>query len=223
LISGYLRASVRHRFADCVLDAEARELRRGGRAVPLSPKAFRLLELLLEARPRALRQRELRDALWPDTQVGYTSLARLVTEARKAIGDGGRGPRLIRTVPRYGYAFADPAAGEVPAPPSEVRGALVTKDGEYPLGEGENLVGRGAECGVRLPSGQVSRVHARVRVEGRATTLEDLGSKNGTWINDRKAEGAVRLEDGDVVIFGTFRVVFRCARPEDATRTGRPE
>jgi hypothetical protein len=52
------------RFADCVLDPEARELRRGGRDVPLSPRAFRLLTLLLERRPRPVSQRELRDALW---------------------------------------------------------------------------------------------------------------------------------------------------------------
>jgi DNA-binding winged helix-turn-helix (wHTH) protein len=66
---------------------------------------MRLL-LLLEHRPRPVSQRELRDALWPQTHVGYTSLAQVVTEVRKAIGDQPGVETLIRTVPRVGYAFA---------------------------------------------------------------------------------------------------------------------
>jgi len=52
------------RFGDCALDPEALELRRGGEAVALSPRAFRLLLLLLQGRPRALSHQSLRDALW---------------------------------------------------------------------------------------------------------------------------------------------------------------
>jgi hypothetical protein len=62
--------------------------------------------LLLERRPRPVPQRELRDALWPQTHVGHTSLAQVVTEVRKAIGDRPGVAELIRTVPRVGYAFA---------------------------------------------------------------------------------------------------------------------
>src|SRR5512142_1270121 len=107
---------MRLRFGECTFDAEARELRRAGEAVPLSPRAFTLLALLLEHRPRALSHEWLRDALWPDTAVGYTSLAQLVTEVRKAVGDDARAGTVIRTVPRFGYAFAgevveDPGAG----------------------------------------------------------------------------------------------------------------
>src|SRR5512133_249181 len=96
------------RFADCRVDIEARTLERAGESVPLSPKAFQLLLLLLEQRPRALSQAQLRDALWPDAHVGYTSLAQLVTELRRGIGDTDRPPRLVRTVSRFGYAFAEP-------------------------------------------------------------------------------------------------------------------
>jgi DNA-binding winged helix-turn-helix (wHTH) protein len=212
---------MRLRFAECVLDPEARELRRGSRPVPLSPRALRLLTLLLERRPRPVSQRELRDALWPETHVGYTSLAQVVTEVRRVIGDRAGAERLIRTVPRFGYAFVAPAVEERPRGPAGL-GVLVTDESEYLVPEGETLVGRGTECGIRLPSSRVSRVHARVRAEGERVSVEDAGSKNGTWVNRERREGAVLLEDGDEVMFGTFRAVFRRAGASGSTRTGRP-
>jgi hypothetical protein len=157
--------------------------------------------------------------LWPDTAVGYTSLAGLVAELRKSIGDS-RGAGLIRTIPRYGYAFSGAVTAE--APNAKQAAALVTIEREYPLLEGETLVGRGAECGVRLPSSQVSRVHARLRIAGRKVTVEDMGSKNGTWVNGDRKQGPAPIADGDEVIFGTFAVMFRIASPTRSTRTGRP-
>ncbi len=71
---------VQTRFGDCVYDPGARELTRSGVAVPLSPLAFELLGVLLQARPRAVPQTELKQRLWPHSVVGRTSLARLVTE-----------------------------------------------------------------------------------------------------------------------------------------------
>jgi DNA-binding winged helix-turn-helix (wHTH) protein len=214
---------VRYRFSECVLDTGARELRRHGAAVSLSPLGLQLLGLLLEARPRALRQSELRDALWPSTHVGYTSLARVVNEVRRAIGDRAAADRMVRTVPRFGYAFAGPAVTDVPDESGGAPCALVAKHVEYPLTEGESLVGRGTDCAVRLRSDQVSRVHACVCVEGRVATIEDRGSKNGTWVNGARTDGPVTLSDGDEVVFGTFRVVFRSTRTADSTRTGAPD
>lgn len=92
---------MRVRFGDCVLDTDRRELTRAGRAVPLQPKAFRLLELLVERWPRAVSQADLRGVLWPDTEAGGTRVARLVNEVRKAIADEARPHRLIRTVHRF--------------------------------------------------------------------------------------------------------------------------
>ncbi len=212
---------MRLRFADCVLDPEARELRRPDGPVPLSPRGFRLLTLLLERRPRPVSQQELRDALWPDTNVGYTSLAQVVAEVRRAIGDAGGTDRRIRTVPRVGYAFVAPVIEERTRRPASV-GVLVTEDSEYLVPEGETLVGRGTECGIRLPSSRVSRVHARVRTEGERVLVEDAGSKNGTWLNRGRLEGPAPLEDGDEVLFGTFRAVFHRESASGSTRTGRP-
>jgi DNA-binding winged helix-turn-helix (wHTH) protein len=212
---------MRLRFGECVLDADARDLLRGGERVALTPKALQLLTLLMEKRPRPLSHAELKDALWPDTHVGYTSLAGVVAEVRKAIGDESGPGRLIRTVARYGYAFSGEVASD-PAPPAVARaGAFVSDETEFRLTAGETLIGRGDECGVVLPSTQVSRVHARVRVDQKAVTLEDLGSKNGTWVNGERLRGPTPLADGDEVTFGTFRVRFRrgAAQP---TRTANP-
>ena len=92
-------------FDDCVLDTGRRQLTRAGAVVPLPPKALRLLEVLIEARPRALSHHELHEALWPDTFVARTNLPSLVAELRQAIGDGVRQSRFIRTVHGFGYAF----------------------------------------------------------------------------------------------------------------------
>ena len=212
---------MRLRFADCVLDPEARELRRRERPVPLSPRAFQLLTLLLEQRPRPVSQQELRDALWPQTSVGYTSLAQAVAEVRRAIGDTDGADRRIRTVPRVGYAFVVPVVEERPRRAAGL-GVLLTDESEYLVPEGETLVGRGTECGIRLPSSRVSRVHARVRTEGERVLVEDAGSKNGTWVNRERLQGPALLEDGDEVLFGTFRAVFQRSGASGSTRTGRP-
>ena len=98
------------RFGDCVFDREARTLTRAGQRVELAPKAFELLDALIEAQPKALSHAELRDRLWPSTHVAYTSLARVVSELRKALGGARRDAKLIRTVHRFGYAFAATAA-----------------------------------------------------------------------------------------------------------------
>ena len=67
------------RFGDCELDLDRRELRRRGQPCHLTPRAFALLELLVEERPKALAKKALRDRLWPDTYVSNTALAQLVT------------------------------------------------------------------------------------------------------------------------------------------------
>ena len=88
-----------------MLDSGTRELTRRGRAVPLSPKVFELLELLLERRPEAVAKDAIHDRLWPKSFVSESSLARLAAEARAALADDARKPRYLRTVFGFGYAF----------------------------------------------------------------------------------------------------------------------
>jgi non-specific serine/threonine protein kinase len=94
-------------FGDFVLDLGARELLRAGTPVSLSPKAFKLLGLLVECHPRALSKTELQDRLWPGTFVVEKNLTNLVSEIREALSEDSATPRFIRTVHRFGYAFRE--------------------------------------------------------------------------------------------------------------------
>src|SRR4029434_6027566 len=107
-----VRTAMKLLFENCVLDLDTREVHRGTRAAPLSRKSFALLELLALRRPKALSKAEIHAALWPDTFVSETNLANLVVEIRAALGDDVHASRVVRTVPRFGYAFCAEARSE---------------------------------------------------------------------------------------------------------------
>jgi DNA-binding winged helix-turn-helix (wHTH) protein len=96
-------------LGDFELDQERRQLLRSGQPVPLEPKAYELLSLLLERRPRALSKAQIRDVVWPQTFVSESTLAVVVNGIRQALDDDARHPRFIRTVHGFGYAFCGEA------------------------------------------------------------------------------------------------------------------
>ncbi len=138
---------MRVRFADCTFDSETREFLRGEEAVHLHPKAFRLLEILLENRPRALSK--------------------------------------------------------------------VT------LASGENIIGRDRNAIVRIDDSTISRRHARIVVAGKRVTIEDLGSKNGTFVEGKRIENPRVLSDGERIQVGSIVLTFRAYSPEKSTDTRR--
>ena len=209
------------RFGDFVLDTDTRELRRRSRPIHLSPKAFHLLELLVDSRPRALSKADLQQRLWPDTFVVEANLSNLVGEVRAALGDDPRKPRFVRTVHGFGYAFRDaPAAAN--APPERSRAVLYRltwQDGQATVEEGEHLLGRDPALLLFLDSPSVSRRHARLQLAGGEAVLEDLGSKNGTYVNGRKTTSPVRVSDGDDIRVGTVRLTIRMLAGQPSTET----
>src|SRR5438552_1834050 len=100
---------------DWIFDSDTREVIRKDVAVSLSPKAFDLLELLIRQRPKAVSKTDIHQYLWPGTFVSPANLANLVGELRAALGDDARASRILRTVPRFGYAFAADASEKAPA------------------------------------------------------------------------------------------------------------
>ena len=216
---------MRVRFGDCVFDADARSLARGEDQVALSPKAFALLELLIENRPRALSKDQLHARIWPATFVSDDSLARLITEIRAALGDDARSPRFVRTVHAFGYAFVGTALDIAePHAPLEASTAVWILWGsrEIRLREGENLIGRDVDAVVRVDSPTVSRQHARISVLRTAATIEDLQSKNGTYVRNERIDAVTALGDGDQIQVGDFVLTFRAALllPSTQTRVG---
>jgi DNA-binding winged helix-turn-helix (wHTH) protein len=211
-------------LGECEFDSGRRVLLRQGRAEPLSPKAFQLLELLLDRRPEAVAKAEILERLWPGTFVSDASLYNLVAEVRAALGDASRATRFIRTVPRYGYAFhgdARPAPAVDLSRPLPPGARLILGHREWLLSEGSNLVGRDRDCAIRVDSTTVSRHHARIVVGPDETTIEDLESKNGTLVNGQRVEQRVALADGDQIRVGSVTVTFRVLDRLPSTVTRR--
>ena len=210
-------------FGDCTLDSDTRELLRGGAPVHLSPKAFQLLELLLEKRPKALSKQELQDKLWPKTFVSEANLASLAAEARRAIGDTARGSKLLTTVYAFGYRFSGQAREEKRSGTPPADRFLLDRDGEVIVLEpGENVLGRDVSASVSIDDGTVSRRHARITIASGSATIEDLGSKNGTFLNGKRlGTGPLPLAGGAHIQMGSVFLTFRALSPNKPTETLR--
>lgn len=87
----------------------------------------------------------------------------------------------------------------------------------YPLRQGETTIGRSPYCSVQLMSLQASREHAAITVSGDTTTIADLGSRNGTFVNGRRVNGTTPLAVGDKIAIGGLELVlFESASIPDA-------
>ncbi len=96
---------MRYRFGAFVLSPRGRTLSRGGRTVPLIPKYFDALRLLVERRAEAVSKADLFAVVWSDVIVTDGALAQAVRTLRRALDDDPKAPRYIRTVSRHGYQF----------------------------------------------------------------------------------------------------------------------
>jgi DNA-binding winged helix-turn-helix (wHTH) protein len=211
-------------FGDFSLDLERRQLLRSGKEVHLSPKALQLLELLVAERPRALAKAEIRDRLWPRTFVSESSLTGLVTTLRSALRDSARDPRYLRTVHGLGYAFCGVVTDDAPRKSAARRGLhfrVTWEGGDVSLAEGENVLGRVEEAAAWVESASVSRRHARILISEGKARLEDLGSKNGTFLNGRKITSAVALADADEIRLGQMPMTFRVVGGATSTKTAK--
>ncbi|MGC1522045.1 MAG: FHA domain-containing protein [Steroidobacteraceae bacterium] len=203
-------------FADCVLNLEARQLTRAGVPVPLEPKMFTLLEVLIQRSPAVVTYDELDELLWPKVYVARTSLTRLVSELRTLLGDDPSDAKIIRTVYKTGYAFAAEAMSSKPRP-APAASLLLPNGRSLPLIEGDNVAGRDADCAVPVEATTVSRRHARFTVTAGVITVEDLGSTNGTFVNGDPISSATRLADGAKVSLGKAILILRKTAPPAPT------
>ena len=208
-------------FADLTFDRNSRQLWVRGQEIQLSPKAFDLLALLIERRPNAVSKADINAHLWPGTFVSPSSLPSLVSEIREAIADHRRRPRLIRTLNRVGYAFdTEPPQSSAPhASPTRATGWLISATLEVALLAGENVIGREGE-GIRIvKSTTISRRHARIVIDEQTAIVEDLESKNGTYVNSRRVSGATPVVDGDQIRLGSLLFTFRHSTGASSTET----
>ena len=212
---------VAYRFDDFTLDNATRQLLSSGNEVHLSPKAFDLLAALIADRSRAVSKAELMQRLWPSTFVEETNLAGLVAEIRRALHDPAADPRFVRTVYGFGYRFI----GHVTVDEHQATSArrvklyLVSDQREMPLMDGANVIGRAEDATIQIESPGVSRYHARILVSDGGATLEDVQSKNGTYLNGTRLAASAPLSEGDQIKVGKVVLTFRVASTTSPTQT----
>ncbi|MFH2007477.1 MAG: FHA domain-containing protein [bacterium] len=95
---------------------------------------------------------------------------------------------------------------------------------EIVLHYGETLIGRAEECSVCLDDERLSRVHARIMADEDQVEIFDLGSRNGTYVNDERLRDSVLLHNGDRIRMGGTHITLyhhgrRPRRPSTAGRT----
>ena len=213
------------RFGKFLFDSATRQVLEGSRPVHLSPKAFDLLQVLLEHRPALVSKGELQDRVWPDVAVVEANVANAIAEIRRVLGDDPKSPAYVCTVSRRGYRFCgdaepvgEPAERKEPRPRT-LRWWLNWKDTTLPLSEGDNVVGRHPGSDVWINATSVSREHARIVINSGGAAVEDSGSTNGTYVDGKKISGRHSLVDGSSVTFGSEKTTFRLWSDDAAART----
>lgn len=211
-----------YRFAEFTLDDDTRQLLFRNDELHITPKAFQLLQLLVANPARALSKADLQQQIWPATYVEETNLATLVAEIRRLLHDSAATPRFIRTVYGFGYRFVGAVTVDGSASDrQELRIKLwLTFEGrELPLLEGANVIGRGSDAAIHIDSPGISRSHARIVVALGEATVEDLGSKNGTYVNGIRITAPQRLFDGNEIRLGSLVFTFRISSQASITQT----
>src|SRR5258708_4262534 len=124
-----LSRDVQFVFDNHTLDAERRELLRGGAPIPVQPQVFDLLVYLVQNRDHVVSKKDLIDLVWGGGTVSDSTFTSRINAARMALGDSGRDQKLIRTIPRKGLRFV----GAVSEPSNGIRPVLERPPSAPPL------------------------------------------------------------------------------------------
>jgi DNA-binding winged helix-turn-helix (wHTH) protein/tetratricopeptide (TPR) repeat protein/TolB-like protein len=104
-----------YRFADFELQPRERRLLQAGETIPLTPKVFEILQLLVSRAGHAVSKDDIMAAIWPGRFVAESNLTKHVWTLRQALGEGDEGGRFIETLPKLGYRFVAPVCQPEPA------------------------------------------------------------------------------------------------------------
>jgi len=177
-----------------------------GNVAQLRPRAMDVLACLAVTGGSLATKRDLIDAVWRTEFVSDHALTQVIAELRAALGDDARNPTYIENIPRRGYrlvATVTPVAASVPPTrDASLPFKLQAEGGDHPLNQGANVIGRTADADICIDRTEVSRCHARIVVAGTTATIEDLGSKNGTYLNGKRLEQPALLTNGDEIWIG---------------------
>ena len=207
------RDSTFYEFGPFRLDPAEGQLVRDGRPLPLTPKAFDLLVLLVENPGRLLTKEDLMRRLWPDSFVEEANLAQNISTIRKALaqsGNGSAGSDYIETVPKRGYRFV-----------AEVK-RIVAADGPAP-GEAQPVEPKlGASAGTE--SAVEARREAPLPKKGRsrswlvaAAALVATAALGAFWLFEGRP--ALSFSPRESVLVADFENQTGDARFDQALRT----
>jgi DNA-binding winged helix-turn-helix (wHTH) protein len=207
-----------------LVEPDLDRISRGSEQYGLRPRVTELLVCLADRAGELATKQYLIDNVWRTEFVTVNALTQLIAELRRALGDNAEDPRYIETIPRRGYRLISPTVAVRPTnslnTKKDFRFMLVDdQDVEMGLVEGENIIGRSPDVAIRIDTSKVSRHHACIRVAGNTATIEDLGSKNGTFLRGRRLEQATRIEDSDEIQIGANLARFQFKVLDDETRT----
>jgi DNA-binding winged helix-turn-helix (wHTH) protein len=198
-------------FGEFTLDVPAEQLRGPGGSIRISPRLFRLLLYLVENKGRMVPKEEILEHVWSQVHVSEGSLARAVASLRHLLGDPVDGARLLETVHWRGYRFIADVESRSRKLRQPTVFALVCGGRSYKLHSGKNVIGRDADCEIFLPFPSISRFHAKITVSGNHASIEDMGSTNGTFIDDQRLDGRVELSRSLTIRLGREAMQFLAA------------
>lgn len=131
---------------------------------------------------------------------------------------------LLERVPATGPASPKEEKDRQPATDGPKIGSLTSLTGKmFPLVDDLYLIGRDSKNEIVIDDGTVSTVHARIARSTQGFMIEDVQSRNGTFVNSEKVEAPRLLADGDTLRFGKVVFTFNLAsqtRPRDETSPG---
>jgi DNA-binding winged helix-turn-helix (wHTH) protein len=216
------------RFGEFELDVDAYALRRSGQRIKLEKIPMEVLVLLVRKAGILVNRTEIQAAFWgSDVFVDQdAAINTAIRKIRRALGDDAEHPRFVETVVGKGYRFIAPLetrAGELRLERRRVDADGRSSDGldhrlpnylvargrrQFVLDQGENLLGRDPQATVYIDHPSVSRHHARISIHPARAVLEDLKSRNGTFLDGRHIEIPTEIHHGAIIGLGPITVTF---------------
>ena len=204
-----------YRFGDYLLSPAERQLLRSGKALPLPPKVFDTLLLLVESHSRLVDKDEFLRRVWRDSSVEEVALAHCISHLRKVLDDGAEERRFIQTVPKRGYRFiatveVSRTAPDVVSPP--VRIAVLPFEN---LGGGleREYLAHGFTEETIAALGQVDP--DRLSVIGRTTVMTYRATTKTVFEISRELNAEYLIESSVRLEGGQLRIQSRLVRGSD--------
>jgi DNA-binding winged helix-turn-helix (wHTH) protein len=202
------------RFDEFELDVAAYALRRAGQRIKLEKIPMEVLVLLVRNAGILVNRTEIHAALWgSDVFVDEgAAINTAVRKIRRALGDDVAHPRFIETVVGKGYRFIAPQetddAGLKRVNHRLPNYVLTRGTRQFVLDSGQNLLGRDPDATVYIDHPSVSRRHARVSIDSARAVVEDLKSRNGTFLDGRRIEIPTEIQNGAIIGLGPITLTF---------------